>query len=235
MNRNVTIDDTILIVSEEGNYFENAETGYVYTIFKNKYRHDRETISIKGKIYYTNRIVAKAFPEICGEWFEGCQVHHKDRNPSNNRADNLEVIDKELHRKEHKGEFVEESIYATAIPVHQYTLDGEYVQTFSSSQEAGRYIGKSMSAIRNCLCGVSTTAFGYRWVHSPEPALFIEKIPTGAEAWRLKNGRKITNGEKEFDSIADAADYYGVGRTAINNCLKGRSQSCCGFKWEYLD
>ncbi len=234
MKRNVTIDDTVLIVSDEGNYFENAETGRVYTIFKNKHRRNRECINIKNKMCYTNRIVAKAFPEICGEWFDGCQVHHKDRNPSNNRADNLEVVSKEAHKKEHKGEFVELVAFKNAIPVHQYTLDGEYVQTFSSSMEAARYIGKSMSAIRNCLCGISNTAFGYRWVHSPEPTMFIEKTPTAKENMREKIGKKITNGELVFNSVTEAAEHYGVGPSAIGNCLKGRNQSCCGFKWRYL-
>lgn len=46
-------------------------------------------------------LVARAFPEICGEWFDGCHVHHKDHNPLNNRADNLQVMTAEEHRKMH--------------------------------------------------------------------------------------------------------------------------------------
>lgn len=235
MDRFVTIDGVTLKVNEKGNRFENAEDGTVYTIYINTKRRNRETIQIKGKCYYTNRIIAKAFPEICGEWFDGCQVHHKDRNPSNNMADNLEVISKEKHKKEHEGEFVEQTAYASAIPVHQYTLDGEYVQTFSSSMEAARYIGKSMSAIRNCLCGISSTAFGYRWVHSQEPTMSIEKTPTIKERMREKVGKKITNGELVFNSEIEAAEYYGVSKTAIANCLKGRSETSCGFKWTYCE
>lgn len=37
-----------------------------------------------------HKLVGLAFPEICGEWFEGAQINHKDENPSNNRATNLE-------------------------------------------------------------------------------------------------------------------------------------------------
>lgn len=41
---------------------------------------------------YIHRAVAKAFPEICGEWFKGAVCNHKDEDKTNNRADNLEWI-----------------------------------------------------------------------------------------------------------------------------------------------
>ena len=38
-----------------------------------------------------------------GRWsFVGYEVHHKDRNPSNNRAGNLVYLTKEEHRKLHR-------------------------------------------------------------------------------------------------------------------------------------
>ena len=46
-------------------------------------------------------LVAKAFPEICGVWFEGCQVHHKDGNRINNNPNNLIVCTKEQHNLYH--------------------------------------------------------------------------------------------------------------------------------------
>lgn len=45
----------------------------------------------KPKSHKVHRTVARAFPEICGEWFEGCDVNHKDENKKNNCALNLEV------------------------------------------------------------------------------------------------------------------------------------------------
>lgn len=38
-----------------------------------------------------HRLVAKAFPEICGEWFEGCVVDHINTVKDDNRAVNLKV------------------------------------------------------------------------------------------------------------------------------------------------
>lgn len=57
-----------------------------------------------GKLttYYAHIEVAKAFPEICGVWFDGCEVHHKDGNALNNEASNLIVCTKEQHIEFHR-------------------------------------------------------------------------------------------------------------------------------------
>lgn len=50
--------------------------------------------SFNGKATHTSvsRSVAKAFPEICGEWFEGCTVDHINTIKTDNRAENLRVV-----------------------------------------------------------------------------------------------------------------------------------------------
>ena len=51
-------------------------------------------LSINGKprTARVHEIVARAFPEICGEWFEGCEVDHIDADKTNNKATNLRVV-----------------------------------------------------------------------------------------------------------------------------------------------
>lgn len=44
----------------------------------------------QGSVIPVHRIIALTFPEICGEYFEGAVVNHKDENPENNSAFNLE-------------------------------------------------------------------------------------------------------------------------------------------------
>lgn len=72
---------------------------------KKSYVNGREyfTFVYNGKTYTQTvwKYVALAFPEICGEWFEGCEIHHKDFNKNNNKAENLVVLTKEEHRVIH--------------------------------------------------------------------------------------------------------------------------------------
>ena len=56
-------------------------------------------VGICGISRYIHILVARAFPEICGNWFEGCQVDHLNTNNHNNVATNLRVCtEKDNHR-----------------------------------------------------------------------------------------------------------------------------------------
>lgn len=44
----------------------------------------------KQKSIFIHRLVGMAFQDICGKWFDGAVINHKDENPLNNAATNLE-------------------------------------------------------------------------------------------------------------------------------------------------
>ena len=46
-------------------------------------------------------IIARNYPEICGEWCDGCVVHHKNGLKYDNIAENLQIMSKEEHTKWH--------------------------------------------------------------------------------------------------------------------------------------
>ena len=62
---------------------------------------NRNICVVNGKSMPYARYVAKNNPAICGDWFEGCEVHHINFNPSDDRAENLIVISKQEHHKIH--------------------------------------------------------------------------------------------------------------------------------------
>ena len=135
-------------------------------------------------------LVAKAFPEICGKWFKGCVVHHKDRNKLNNRADNLVVLSVSEHRREHIMEMVKkraennpnnEMWYKIAQikkengSIHNnkwknigmFSIDGELIKTYDELndilKEHEGEEGYSSHNIRNVLKGRQKSAGGYIW------------------------------------------------------------------------
>ena len=53
--------------------------------------------------------------------------------------------------------------------VEQYSLDGEYIQTFSSCREAARSIGAPYHVgINSCCLGKQKTAYGFKWKYVGE-------------------------------------------------------------------
>ena len=58
-------------------------------ITKNGYSYIHHRINRKIKLLYVHRLVAKAFPEICGEWFDGCQIDHINTIKTDNNVYNV--------------------------------------------------------------------------------------------------------------------------------------------------
>ena len=67
----------------------NKKTGYTSVVL---YKDS------KGYTYLVHRLVASAFPEICGEMFDNCEIDHINTNRNDNNVLNLKVCSrKENH------------------------------------------------------------------------------------------------------------------------------------------
>ena len=115
---------------------------------------------------FIHRLVAQAFPEICGEWFDGCVVNHKDENPSNNVAWNLEVCTQAYNSS--YGTARERSKKKRQKPVIQYSHDGEYIKTWESATIAMRELGINNASIGRCCMGYKKHphAGGFKWEYA---------------------------------------------------------------------
>ena len=117
----------------------------------------------KGRWVSVSRLVAKAF---CPGWFEGAVVNHKDENPRNNRADNLEWCSQSYNCK--YGHRNDTMIEQTSRKVER--LMGNVIVTYNSIRSAAEMTGVSAAHICQCCKGERKTAGGTQWRYAIEIA-----------------------------------------------------------------
>ena len=110
------------------------------------------------KRHYIHRLVGEAFVP---NPLENEDVNHKDENPSNNHASNLEWI---THKENlNYGTRNERVAKANSKPVAQYTKDGAFIKAWASAAEVKRQLGFNHSSIIQVAKGNRKTAYGFIW------------------------------------------------------------------------
>lgn len=115
----------------------------------------------KSKHYFIHTLVAQAF--IPNQTYLP-EINHKDENPMNCKVDNLEWCE-HLYNLMY-GTRRQKVIEKERKPVNQYTLDGKFVMTHYSIQDAGRNLNVNASAICMCCKGKQQYAYGYKWSYA---------------------------------------------------------------------
>lgn len=150
----------------------NLRTGRIRKYSKNNkgYYHVSLWNKQKRKDYLVHRLVARAFPEICGEWFEGCDINHKNCITTDCRAINLETCTTQYNvtyngaRQKCGKKLLNRS--DESKPVTQYTLKGVLVATYSSIAEAARQMEIFKGNIWKCCKGIYKQTGGYIWKYA---------------------------------------------------------------------
>lgn len=125
------------------------------------------------KTFHIARLVGLAFPEICGEYFDGAEINHLSEDKLDNRAVNLRFVTKlENNRWGTRIKRVSEQNIngKCSKPVICLTKLGEYVCEYPSINEASRITGINSTLIGKC-CNkyeckngfIYKTAGGYKW------------------------------------------------------------------------
>lgn len=120
-------------------------------------------------------------------------------------------------------------------PVHQYSIEGQYIATYNSLTEAAiavreRHTGTLIGAACR---GAYDTAYGYRWS--------FDKMDVLPPFVPFTNTRKVMRispdgaDRKIYGSIKEAAEDNNASAPNITEVCKGRVQTCKGYYWEYYD
>jgi len=135
----------------------------------------------KTRRFYIHRLVASAFLPNSNDYKE---VNHKNENKTDNRADNLEWCDRVYNRNYGTGDArrlqaARNNKKGRCYPkrISQFSLSGEYIASYDSSEDAARAIGKpgAGSNIRTCARGDNyNQSHGYIWKYTDTPTLFYE-------------------------------------------------------------
>lgn len=123
-------------------------------------------ILIKQHQFRINRLVAYAFPEICGEYFEGAVCNHKDEDRENNCAWNLEWTTQKENINYGTGlkRRAQKRINGKGSKaVQQYDKKGNLLNEFPSISEVQRQYGYAKQNISACCNGEIYMSYGYIW------------------------------------------------------------------------
>lgn len=123
---------------------------------------------------------------------------------------------------------------AKGIQVEQYTLNGEYIQTFHSAKEASEKLGINHSNICACCRDERNMAGEYQWkyVNSDKEIFKIIKIEIPIYENIIQQYDKNNILIKEYNSISDAHNATGIHMGNISSCCKGARKSAGGYYWK---
>lgn len=131
-------------------------------LYLNKTKRGYIIISLHkdGKQHYLSlhRLVARHF---CKGYSEGLVVNHKDENPTNNRADNLEWCTQ--YYNQHYGTGIERAARKQWKGVAQYDSNGKLIATYKSGKEASEKTGFTRACISDWCRKAHPCKKGFIW------------------------------------------------------------------------
>lgn len=95
------------------------------------------------------------------------------------------------------------------IKINQYDLDGNFLKTYNSLQEASNLTKTRRTSISGCLSGTYKTANGFIWKKSNDNSIIPKNIKYFLRnpIYQLDDNKNIL---KEFKSCTEAQDYLGL-------------------------
>ena len=115
--------------------------------------------------------------------------------------------------------------------ISQWTLDGEYVNTYESGVKAEEQTGINRKHISSVIRGKTKTAGGFIWTLGTEKPDINKhkKIDTKKAVYQKTLDGEIIN---SFPSYSEASRFTGVNIRGIREVINGGQRTAGGFLWE---
>lgn len=162
----------LYLVSDDGKVFSVRSNKLIKQQKSNK-GYYRVEFNINGEVKKesVHRLVAEAFIPNPNNY---PIVNHKDENPSNNHADNLEWCTHEYNsnygncqaKKVANRDHIFGWNHVQSKPVKQFDLDGNFIHEYGSCGMAGILTGLSAKSIAKCAGGKLKQYGGYGWSYT---------------------------------------------------------------------
>lgn len=117
------------------------------------------------------------------------------------------------------------------IPIYQFSLDGEFLQKFSSCSEAEEKTGVGAKAIWAAIKSKGTSG-GYIWCYS-EDKNNIEPRKGRLYKQKVEQRDKFKNLIDVFESAAEASRKTGISDIQIRRVCQGKNITAGGYYWNY--
>ena len=165
---------------------------------------------------------------------------HRKKIGDSNRRRILSEETKLKIAKSHIGKMT-----GSSNPKARKVINLDEMKTFDTIREASLFYNANENAISGCCSGIYKSGGGYRWMFYDEFLKTDEKtikeilsipigVPTGDTAYNSKKVINI-NTTEVFPTMREAAKKYNLDTSSLTKCCKGKTKTCGGYKWMYLE
>lgn len=122
--------------------------------------------------------------------------------------------------------------------VIQYTIDGEFINSFMSASEAGRQLNMNRASISRCAIGGQLTYNNFIWQYENDDNVeeVVELIRNKSKSGKNKKtiSQYTLDGKfiKTYESASAAGRAFGKAHTGIANAAR-RGATAYGYRWKY--
>lgn len=177
------------------------------------------------------------YQEVQDLWNEGF-TEKEICNKLNKKANTISLILKKLDIE--KEEIKKRSKIYLQKEVEQYSLDGEYIRTFSCAKEAELCLGVNARNIQNVCNMISQykSAGGYLWKYKDDSTSIDKFIsrkknlenPQMKKVYQYSLDKKLLN---EYPSTGEASRQTNISQQNISAVCRGKRKTAGGYIWSF--